>query len=523
MPIFENAKFITCDAENHIYDMMAVDTKGRILWLGEDVPDSCKEMPRIDLKGAVVVPAFGDTHLHFESFAMFENTFNISEALSFDEIKAIIAAYGVSHPQEKILLGFGACGHLVREGRLPSRKDLDQWSTRPLFIVKYDGHAAVCNSAMMALLSEEVKGDPGCDRDSGWLYQDAFYKGTNEVTAKVSPLNIIKGLSKGAAALTQAGIGLIHTVEGVGYANDLDVDMIRMLKTGLSQTIRIFFQTMDVEKVTKRKMKRIGGCFELALDGCFGSEDAALMQPYANDPENSGLLNYTQEQVNAFAIEANRLGLQITMHAIGDAAVEQCITAYEAALADTPREDHRHIMIHCCLVSQEQLDRIAKLGLCLAVQAPFIDWKQEPDAYLRSILGDERTDILNPLRWMWDRGIVIADGSDAPCTRPDPIRGIHLAVNHPNPDLRLTPLEALKMRTYNAAYLSFDEKERGSLEVGKRADFTLLSQDILTVEPEKIGETQVLGLYLKGKKVSPKAKNALAVVFGALGGADKRG
>jgi len=523
MPIFENAKFITCDAENHVYNAMAVDAKGRILWMGEDVPDSCKDMPHVDLKGAVVVPAFGDTHLHFESFAMFENTFNISEALSFDEIKAIIAAYGVAHPQEKILLGFGACGHLVQEGRLPGRKDLDKWSTRPLFIVKYDGHAAVCNSAMMAILSDEVKSDPGCDRDSGWLYQDAFYKGTNEVTAKVSPLNIIKGLSKGAAALTRAGIGLIHTVEGVGYANDLDVDMIRMLKTGLPQTIRIFFQTMDVEKVTKRKMKRIGGCFELALDGCFGSEDAALIEPYANDPENSGLLNYTQEQVNAFAIEANRLGLQITMHAIGDAAVEQCITAYEAALADTPREDHRHIMIHCCLVSQEQLDRIAKLGLCLAVQAPFIDWKQEPDAYLRSILGDERTDILNPLRWMWDRGIVIADGSDAPCTVPDPIRGMHLAVNHPNPDLRLTPQEALKMRTYNAAYLSFDEKERGSLEVGKRADFTLLSDDPLTVAPEKIGDIKVEALYLKGKKVSPKAKNALAVVLGALGGADKRG
>jgi len=523
MPIFENAKFIACDEENHIYDAMAVDGKGRILWLGEDVPDSLKEMPRIDLKGAAVEPAFGDTHLHFESFAMFENTFNVSEALSFDQVKAIISAYGVAHPQEKILLGFGACGHLVKEGRLPGRKDLDQWTTRPLFLVKYDGHAAVCNSAMMALLSDEVKGDPGCDRDSGWLYQDAFYKGTNEVTAKVSPLNIIKGLSKGAAALTKAGIGLIHTVEGVGYANDLDVDMIRMLKTGLPQTIRIFFQTMDVEKVKKRKMKRIGGCFELALDGCFGSEDAALIKPYANDPENSGLLNYTQEQVNAFAIEANRLGLQITMHAIGDAAVEQCITAYEAALADTPREDHRHIMIHCCLVSQEQLDRIAKLGLCLAVQAPFIDWKQEPDAYLRSILGDERTDILNPLRWMWDRGIVIADGSDAPCTTPDPIRGMHLAVNHPNPDLRLTPQEALKMRTYNAAYLSFDEKERGSLEVGKRADFTLLSADPLTIEPERIGEIEVTGLYLKGKKVSPKAKSALSVVFGALGGADKRG
>ena len=101
MPIFENAKFIACDEENHIYDAMAVDGKGRILWLGEDVPDSLKEMPRIDLKGAAVVPAFGDTHLHFESFAMFENTFNVSEVRSFDEVKAIISAYGVAIPRRR--------------------------------------------------------------------------------------------------------------------------------------------------------------------------------------------------------------------------------------------------------------------------------------------------------------------------------------------------------------------------------------------------------------------------------------
>lgn len=523
MPVFENAMFITCEEENRVCRRLAADEGGRILWVGDEIPAAYEKMPRVDLKGAVAVPAFGDSHMHFESFSMFENTFNISGAASFDEAKAIIAAYGLEHPREKILLGFGACGHLVKEGRLPNRKDLDGWCSRPLLIVKYDGHAAVCNSAMMALLSEKVKGDPGCQRESGWLCQNAFYKGTNEVTAQISPLTLVKGLSKGAAALTKAGIGLVHAVEGVGYPKDLDVDMLRLLKAGLPQTIRIFFQTMEVKKVQRRGMKRIGGCFALALDGCFGSEDAALTVPYANDPKNRGVLNYTQEQVNAFAIAANRAGLQITMHAIGDAAVEQCITAYEAALQDTPREDHRHIMIHCCLVSPAQLDRIAALKLCLAVQAPFIHWAQEPDSYLRRLLGDERADALNPLRWMWDRGIVIADGSDAPCTRPDPIRGMYLAVNHPNIAQRLTPLEALKMRTCNAAYLSFDEKNRGTLAPGKRADFTLLSADPLTLAPERLGEIQVLGLYLRGKRIAPKARGVLSVAAGALGGRDKRG
>ena len=375
MPVFENARFITCEAEGEVFSKMAAGADGRILWLGDDLPAEYASMPRIDLGGAVAVPAFGDTHMHFESFSTFENTFNISDAHSFDEAAAIVRTYAEAHPREKLLIGFGACGHLVREGRLPNREDLDRWAARPLIIVKYDGHAAVCNSAMMSFFSSKVTDDPGFHAD-GWLYQSAFYNGVNEVTAKLSPLSIVGGLSKGAAALTAAGIGLVHAVEGVGYPRDMDVDMLRMLEGGLPQTFRIFFQTMDVSKVLKRRMKRIGGCFELALDGCFGSEDAALLEPYTNNPDNRGVLNYTQEQVNAFAIAANRAGLQITMHAIGDAAVEQCITAYEAALADLPRPDHRHIMIHCCMVSPSQLDRIAALGLCLAVQAPFIDWAQ---------------------------------------------------------------------------------------------------------------------------------------------------
>ena len=321
MPVFENARFITCEAEGEVFPRMAVGSDGRILWLGNDLPAEYASLPRVDLNGAVAVPAFGDTHMHFESFSMFENTFNISDAHSFDEAAAIVRTYAEAHPREKLLIGFGACGHLVREGRLPAREDLDRWAARPLIIVKYDGHAAVCNSAMMAFFSPKVTGDPGFHED-GWLYQNAFYNGVNEVTARLSPLSIIGGLAKGASALTAAGIGLVHAVEGVGYPRDMDVDMLRMLEGGLPQTFRIFFQTMDVAKVQKRRMKRIGGCFELALDGCFGSEDAALLAPYANNPDNRGVLNYTQEQVNAFAIAANRAGLQITMHAIGDAAVE---------------------------------------------------------------------------------------------------------------------------------------------------------------------------------------------------------
>lgn len=136
----------------------------------------------------------------------------------------------------------------------------------------------------MNMLSQGVKQGSGCDVDTGWLYQNAFFSGVNEVTAKVPSMSIVAGLSKGADYLAKAGIGIIHNVEGVGFANDLDVDMMRVLRTAIAS--RMFFQTMDIDAVIKRGMKRIGGCFKLALDGCYGSEDAALSEPYANNAEN---------------------------------------------------------------------------------------------------------------------------------------------------------------------------------------------------------------------------------------------
>ena len=516
MKLYTNASFITCEPGNNAtYSAMAVD-KGRIAWIGNEIPPAYRGLRAIDLGGATVTPAFGDTHLHFESFCMFYNTFFVMDATSLDEAGKIVKTYADSHPKDKVILGFGCTAHTVKEARLPVRADMDKWTDKPLLIVKYDGHAAVCNTALMNLLSADVKSDPGCDEETGWLYQNAFFNGVNEVTAKVPSLSIVSGLSKGADYLAKAGIGLMHNVEGVGFANDLDVDMLRVLGPGLPVAFRMFFQTMDVDAVVKRGMKRIGGCFKLALDGCFGSEDAALSAPYANNAANSGKLYYTQEQVNDFCTRANRAGLQIAIHAIGDAAVEQAVTAYEAALRDTPRADHRHVLIHCCLCTPGQLDRLAKMKISIAAQVPFIYWKQEPDAYLRGILGAERTDQLNPLKSMLERGIMLGDGSDAPTTLPNPIYGMHCAVNNPTPSERISPLDALMMRTYNPAYMSFDEATRGSLTKGKIADFVVLSQNPLTVAPEKMIDTKVLDLYLVGKKYKTRLKGALGLLLASV-------
>ena len=515
MELYTNATFITCEEENRVCTAMAVE-RGHIAWIGDAqaVPSAYAGAKRVDLQGATVTPGFGDTHMHFESLCVFENTFYLMEVKNFSEAKDIVRAYAARAPKAKVLLGYGCSAHTVEEKRLPTRQDMDEWTDRPLMIIKYDGHAAVVNSALFKLLSDAVKRDPGCHADTGWLNQNAFFAGTNEVTAMIPTLDIVKGLSIGADSLAKVGISLVHNVEGVGFPKDMDVDMINVLAPALPQAYRTFFQTMDVAAAQRRHMHRIGGCFKLALDGCFGSEDAALNAPYANNPDNRGMLYYTQEQVNAFAIAANRAGMQIAMHAIGDAAVEQCITAYETALADFPREDHRHVLIHCCMCSPEQLDRIAKLKLSLAVQSPFIYWRQEPDEYLCGILGRERTDKLNPLKSMLDRGILVGDGSDGPTTRPNPLVAMSFATNHPNPAERISRMDALRMITCNPAKMSFDEHARGTLTAGKIADFVVLSDNPLTAE--HIERIEVRRLYLAGKPYQTRMRGAVGLLLHAI-------
>jgi predicted amidohydrolase YtcJ len=315
-------------------------------------------------------------------------------------------------------------------------------------------------------------------------------------------------MQKAAAELIRAGVGYLHTVEGVGYKNDLDVDTLRMVQYGLPQHFKIFFQTTDVDKVLKRKFKQIGGCFQLALDGCFGSEDAALREGYTNNPDNKGFLLYEQQEIDEFCIRANRAGLQIAVHAIGDAAVDQALNAYAAALKDTPRTDHRHIIIHADLIPPSMIKRAAEMGICIALQPNFLRWRQEPSDYLQYILGDRANEML-PLRSLIDAGILISAGSDAPCTVPNPIESIYNCCNHPTASQSVTPLEALKMHTLWAAKMGFDERERGSLSPGKTADFTVLSGDPLSVPVAELNTLSVVDVYIKGKRMNPNSNDSL--------------
>ncbi len=497
MRVFTNARFLSCEPNNRVFNYL-VEQDGLIRLTGDRLPDEYLSCDTIDLQGRCVVPAFGDTHIHFSSFAYFNSGLDCRHVGNFDELADGIMSYIAREKRKKIFLAFGSSAHTVKEQRLPERADLDKITNRPLMIVKYDGHAAVGNSALIKTMSKDILSDPGFESETGWFYLNAFYKAVNAITQSVSLPELFRNLAAGCDYLASKGIALVQTAEGVGFPLDLDVDFMRFANRGLPVDFRIFFQTLDVQKVLRRKLPRIGGCFATALDGCFGSQDAALREPYSNNPQNSGTLFYTQAQITDFAVRANRKGLQIAVHAIGDAAIDQALIAFESALADCPREDHRHILIHADLMDDGFIERAAKLNLCIALQTPFLHWPQEPLSYLQNILG-RRLKRLLPLQSMHKAGLTMASGSDGPCTLPDPAAGIFAACNHPNPDQSVSVLDALRMHTATCAYLSFEEEHRGTLTEGKRADFVVLDKDPLSIPVDTLNTLKVERLYLKGE------------------------
>ena len=525
MKVYEGS-VVTCDAAGSVARFL-VEDGGKIAFVGNDLPGKYAGAPKERLLERALLPAFGDTHIHFMSYALFSAGLDVRRLTTIADTRDAIADFARER-SPSIVFGFGASAYGVKERRLLTREDIDAaCPDRPVFIVKYDGHAGIANSALIAQVREKLGALRGFNADSGLMTQDAFFRLTDTVTGKVSLPATLGNMLAGIDTLAGYGVGLVHSVTGIGFPADMDVTLESLFARGLANPLayRIFFQTMNVKKVLKRRLPRIGGCFATALDGCYGSVDAAMLKPYEAaaglPPEQAkGILYYSDERVAAFCREANRAGLQIEMHAIGDAAFEQAVSAIAAALADFPREDHRHTIIHACLPTMRGLEACAKLGIHLSIQPGFLYWEQEPLEYIESILGQRAFDI-SPLRTMVDMGIELSGGSDAPCTVPNPIDGIWAACNHYVPGQSLSIQESLNVYTRNAARGSFDENERGSLETGKLADMIVLNRDPLSMAPADLRSLKVEQLFLEGKPYIPGQGKASLIARGLMNG-DKR-
>lgn len=504
---------ITVNQNNQVCKYL-VENNGIIEYVGDNLPKRFQNIEVIDLENKALLPSFVDTHQHFASFSTFNAGLNVMEAGSNKEILEMIRNF-VQKSRLGTLIAFGASPYSVEEHCLISREELDMvCPDREIMVVKYDGHACIINSKLLKKLDQKINTLRGYHPDTGEMNQEAFFEVSNYITNSLSIPDLFKNMQMAVDFMASKGIGCVHTVSGVGFTGNLDITIEKIFAKSLNNgfQIRVFPQSLNIKVATSRRIPRIGGCFECALDGCFGSHDAALYDPYIDEIGGDGVLYYNNERIIDFCKKANQAGLQVEMHAIGDKAFDQACMALKAALDDFPRENHRHGIIHDCLPTQEGIEICKKYHIQMLVQSAFIDWKQEPNEYLKSILGSERVEKLNPIRTYKDEGIVISFGSDAPCTSPDPILWIDRAVNNENKNEAISVEDAVRMCTYNGYFATFDENERGSLEKGKIADMVILTDNPYTVSKEQIKNIKVEQLYLKGQTYKSCKENLLSTI-----------
>jgi predicted amidohydrolase YtcJ len=489
------ANIITMNPDQPRAEALAI-RDGRIAAVGSwaDVALYATGLPMLDMEGKTVLPGFIDTHTHFLWTAQSLVALDVSQAEDHPALQAIVHGAVASTPPGELILGMGFTEYALDTERYsPIIRALDTVaSDNPVYLIGVTGHTSAVNSRALELLAPP-EGLPGVMQDAdGWPSGLLADEANSLALAKL-------GESPGAAedmnelvapAVEKAlsvGLTTVHALEGGSISEDEAVVEFLKAIPGFLLRFVLYFQTMDVDKVMALGLPRIGGC--ILLDGDVGPHTAALSEPYVDDPGCYGTLYHSQEEIDAFVLEAHMAGLQVAMHAVGDAAVEQALNAYEAALAAHPREDHRHRIEHCEIIREEQIERAQRLGVALAIQPPFNHYWPHTTYY--STIGKERAMQADPVRMLMRPDLLVAGGSDSTVTPLGPLIGVHAAVNHSNPAERVSVQKALELYTINAARIAFEERNKGFLQVGKLGDFVVLGQDPFEVEPNRIKDIPV--------------------------------
>lgn len=543
--IYYNGTIFTGEAADA--ETMSVE-EGRITAVGsfEEI-DACghegTEARYHDLNGRFVVPGFNDSHMHLLNYGKTLELIDLTKATSSLEemVSALSAAISDRRTgADSWIIGRGWNHDFFRdEKRFPDRRDLDRVSTdRPVLIIRACGHIACANTKAMELagitrdtpqpeggrFDTDEKGNPtGVFREFGVdLIQSAVPPPTKE-EIKLLMVLAMKDLNR--RGITSVQSDDLAAFPGVAYETVLEA--YRELEAEGNMTVRVYEQCLlpSLSSLTDFLSKgyRTGqgsgsfkiGPLKLLADGSLGARTAYLSQPYedAENPEERGIAIYTKEELEQLICLADREGMQIAVHAIGDGAMEMAAAAYERAVRENPlREDRRHGIVHCQITTARLLESFKRLRLHAYIQSVFLDYDNH---IVESRIGRERAKETYQFKTLLSMGVPVSNGSDCPVERPDVMAGIQCAVTRTTldgtkeflKDQALTVEEAIRMYTIMGARASFEEEVKGTLSVGKFADFTVLEDDIRKCESDRIKDTVVLAAYLNGVCVYKKEDN----------------
>lgn len=534
--IYLNGQIVTMDAEARTVEAVAV-RGDEIVRVGSSVEIGLMAGPGtrvVDLEGRTMTPGFYAPHDHFPwAGAIAVTTVNLNSPPMgpVENIEGLVDALrekAAETPAGEWIQGWGYDDTLIEDQRHPNRHDLDGVSTEhPIYISHTSGHLGVANTMALGLarITADTQPPPGgvirheadTGEPDGVLEETAAWM----VMGIVRPATVeqkLEGFRRAVQIYVEQGV-TTTVITGGTAENVIDLQMARRegllalrVVTMVSKAAPGFPSPAEaggfVSGFGDNRLK-LGG-IKIVQDGSNQGFTGYFTEPYHTpfngDPEWRGYPARSREDLTAMVKGLHRAGYQIAIHGNGDAAIDDIIHAFREAQRDFPREDARHRIEHCQMVRKDQLDEIAELGITPSFFVGHVFYWG--DRHRDIFMGPERAAGISPLKSSIDRGIRFTVHDDTPVTPVDPLQLIWVSVNRLTrsdqvlgPEERVSPLEAMRAMTIDAAWQNFEEDIKGSIESGKLADLVILSDNPLTVNPLAIREIEVLETIVGGETV----------------------
>lgn len=533
---FKNGRVITVNDKDEFAQAVAV--KGnKIVYVGDNeglsnIIDQSTKV--IDLKGRALTPGFIDSHFHPILSGFFGGAIidiNYPAVKSIAEIQELIRDAARKSEKGAWIKLWGYNASKLAEKREISIEDLDTVAPdNPVQCMQVSGHLCVYNTLGLAAGGINAPGDAakfgsgevevvngkltGMTKDLALFYlwskidytenemMDALKRSNDKlIRAGVTSIHDPGECDAPSYSIMQKACRdgifkpreymMLHSIFGKPFSRkDVDLFLGLGLHTGLGD-----------------EHFKIGTC-KIMIDGGTSGPSCAMRKPYNHEPGQSGILSFTQDEIDEIVEKVNDADCQMTAHAVGDRAIDMMMGGYEKALAKHPRKDHRHRIEHCGFTDADMVKKIREYGVIPVVNPAFIT---KYGSNFNRFYGD-RVKNYAALRSYIDAGVIACVGSDAPTADESVMRGIDGCVNRCDwangevvgENQRISVLEAIRCYTLNGAYASFEDDIKGSIEVGKLADLVILSEDIITCPKDKIKDIAVDLTMIDGKIVFEK-------------------
>lgn len=484
----------------------------------------------IDLKGRLVTAGINDAHVHFLSGSLSLSAIDLNECKTEQEALTIIADFAKKYPEKKWLTGLG-WQYSIFPGSMPTKKGLDKISTtRPIYIRAYDGHSAWVNSKALELagINKDTKfeGFGEIIRDANGEPTGALIEGAKYLVGKFLPEpskeENLEALRQGMKYAAEHGMTTIQNASGDINELSLYEELLKnnelTIRYGAAFSVNEKTTDADIQSFLAVK-KRIGkglqlraGSIKFMLDGVIESHTAPMLEPYSDVAADSKLANsdfaLPLQSYRSLVAKLDKAGFQIYTHAIGDRSVREALNAYENAQQINGVRDSRHRIEHIEQSSPEDLPRFAKLGVMASMEPIHAD-PGSVEVWSKAV-GEKRL----PHSFVWasllkNKAHLVYSSDWPACSNPDPVRGLHNAVNRRSidglpengwvPEQKISIKDALIAYTQGGAYSSFDENEKGKIMPGYLADIIVYSQNLFEIAPIDIYKTKVLMTIFDGK------------------------